>query len=296
MDLSTRLKISSDKVIQRLLVQSDSSEVAFLMAYHLDDEAAQAVLRNMSKAAQDMIEVDRRRMREAVEKAQTLLESLIAEENGLESEKAILFTDLVSSTEKANRLGDDRFYEMVMVPHDRILTARIKERRGLIIKTIGDAYLAVFDSIRNAIEACLDAQADFDALNRSGDPEYALNVRMALHYGRLSFKQLDDSRFDIFGSSVNYASRLIGVAGGGEIYVSKNLRDNLRLEGMGWEENKAYRLSQGEKPDSLAWIDERIADARRFETGLRISHAGFYSFKGFEGDQEVFTLSREVSS
>jgi flagellar motor switch protein FliG len=55
MDMSEKLVASNDNVIQQFLRKVDSEKLAVLMAYHLSDEAADCILKNMSERAQKLV-------------------------------------------------------------------------------------------------------------------------------------------------------------------------------------------------------------------------------------------------
>ena len=56
----------------------------------------------------------------------------------------VLFTDIVSSTERAEELGDRRWRELLNV-HDELTGRVVEEFSGRLVKTTGDGILATFD-------------------------------------------------------------------------------------------------------------------------------------------------------
>ena len=56
----------------------------------------------------------------------------------------VVFTDIVGSTERATRLGDRRWRELLTV-HDELARRLIEEFGGQLVKTTGDGILATFD-------------------------------------------------------------------------------------------------------------------------------------------------------
>jgi class 3 adenylate cyclase len=56
----------------------------------------------------------------------------------------VLFTDIVSSTERAGELGDWRWRELLNV-HDELTSRVVEEFGGRLVKTTGDGILATFD-------------------------------------------------------------------------------------------------------------------------------------------------------
>jgi adenylate cyclase len=102
----------------------------------------------------------------------------------------------------------------------------IARHRGRIANTAGDSVLAEFASVLDAVCCAIEIQA---ALQRAdeGEPEARrMRFRIGINVGDVMVK--DD---DIFGDGVNVAARLEGLVRGGEICVSRGVRDHLRHRG-----------------------------------------------------------------
>jgi class 3 adenylate cyclase len=130
----------------------------------------------------------------------------------------VLFTDLVGSTELRGRLGEEPAEE-VRRTHDRLLTEAVEANSGRVVKGLGDGIMATFAGASDAVAAAVAIQQAIDRLNRSGKAAVPLAVRVGLSAGDVSFE--DD---DVHGTPVIEASRLCGVAGGGEILASEMVR------------------------------------------------------------------------
>lgn len=131
---------------------------------------------------------------------------------------AILFTDLRESTRMYSEIGDAPAFGIVM-NHFDILRDAIAAENGSVVKTIGDAVMAVFPRPAEGLRAILRAQSQIEALN-SGS--VALRLKAGLHYGPCIAVTLND-RLDYFGSVVNMASRLEGQSSGQDIVVSSSV-------------------------------------------------------------------------
>ena len=77
--------------------------------------------------------------------------------------RSVMFTDIVGSTELAQRLGDDIAFELVET-HDAIVRAAVAENRGRVIKHTGDGIMAVFVSPVAAVKAACRIQNAVEAL------------------------------------------------------------------------------------------------------------------------------------
>ena len=143
-----------------------------------------------------------------------------------------LFTDLEGST----RLWQEHPDAMsgALARHDAIVRDAVELHRGWVVKTTGDGFHAVFASAGDAIDAALAAQLGLQA-EPWGDTG-SLRVRMGVHAG--SVEQRDG---DYYGSAVNQAARLMGIAHGGQIVcsgvVAELMGDHVDLVDLG-----AHRL------------------------------------------------------
>jgi class 3 adenylate cyclase len=144
----------------------------------------------------------------------------------IRSKYPIVFSDLVSSTERMNNFGDDNYYSNVILAHNEILQRIFKNSYGRIIKNIGDAYLVIFSDSYYCVKACVEAQKEFKKLNLKRDDDYKILVRMAIHYGEISFKEVENNNIDIYGLAVNYTARIVTHSDAYEIVCSKALIDD----------------------------------------------------------------------
>jgi class 3 adenylate cyclase len=128
-----------------------------------------------------------------------------------------LFSDLKGSTMLYDSIGDSQAYARVR-DHFEVMQAIIARRRGALVKTIGDAVMAVFPSAEDAIEASLEIQREFTAGEIArGNP--ALHVKLGLHRGPCIAVNANDL-LDYFGSTVNIAARVQNESAGGDIVVT----------------------------------------------------------------------------
>lgn len=131
----------------------------------------------------------------------------------------IVFTDLRGSTRLYNEIGDAPAFGLVM-SHFDVLRAAIIAEDGAIVKTIGDAVMAVFRRPAPAIRAMLNAQT---MLSSGGNER--LRLRAGIHFGPCIAVTLND-RLDYFGSTVNLAARLEGFSSGGNVIISDIVRSD----------------------------------------------------------------------
>lgn len=158
-------------------------------------------------------------------------------------EATVLFCDLAGFTDHASGVSAPRVVEML----NEIFTAfdDLADRHGVHkVKTIGDAYMAVAglpephpDALGAAARLALGMH-DAIAARRRADGS-TLDVRIGLHTGPVVAGVIGKQRFayDLWGDTVNTASRMESHGGPGRIQVSafaaERLRDRFQLERRG---------------------------------------------------------------
>ena len=140
---------------------------------------------------------------------------------------AVLFTDLRDSTRLYRTIGDATAFGRVLDHFDIVRDALLPER-GALVKTIGDAVMAVFRTPAGAVRAILRAQ---DALAHAPEGVQPPFFKAGAHFGPCIGVTLND-RFDYFGSTVNLAARLDSLARGGEMIVSDAIRFDPEVDSM----------------------------------------------------------------
>ena len=139
----------------------------------------------------------------------------------------ILFTDLRNSTKMYNEIGDAPAFGLVM-RHFDVLKASIAAEGGAIVKTIGDAVMAVFQRPAPALRAMFTAQ---QILAQSENGERPLELRAGVHNGPCIAVTLNE-RLDYFGSTVNMAARLETFSTGVDLIISEAVRDDPEVADM----------------------------------------------------------------
>jgi class 3 adenylate cyclase len=131
----------------------------------------------------------------------------------------VLFTDLRGSTQLYREIGDAPAFGRVM-NHFDVLREAIADEDGALVKTIGDAVMAVFRSPAAALRAILKAQA---LLGQPPDGTHPLKLKVGIHAGPCIAVTLND-RLDYFGCTVNMAARLEGLSTGEDVILSDAAR------------------------------------------------------------------------
>jgi DNA-binding NarL/FixJ family response regulator len=140
----------------------------------------------------------------------------------------VMFSDIVSSTERAAQIGDRRWRE-TLDEHDRLVRAELAAHGGREIKSTGDGFLALFDAPARAIRC---AVAIRERLHASG-----LDVRIGLHAGEVELRG-----DDVGGIAVNIGARVAEVGAAGDVMVSSTVRDLVAGSDIGFVDRGEHEL------------------------------------------------------
>ena len=127
--------------------------------------------------------------------------------------RTIIFTDLKGSTSLLQEVGEGA-YMGLLAEHDLIIRRSLVAWRGREVKHTGDGIMASFEDVAGALECSLAIQAGF-AARRSDGATPELRVRIGIAAG-----EPVDHNDDLFGSTVNLASRICDAADPGHILTS----------------------------------------------------------------------------
>ena len=148
---------------------------------------------------------------------------------GVES-LTLFFSDLKDSTAMYEMTGDALAFGRVRA-HFEFLQRHIEAHHGAIVKTIGDAVMAVFRSPHEAVQAALELQRHVGVFNeelqqnlqeqgRDGKArEHPIVLKIGLHLGP-AIAVTSNERLDYFGRTVNLASRIQNASLGGDVVIS----------------------------------------------------------------------------
>jgi class 3 adenylate cyclase len=130
----------------------------------------------------------------------------------------VMFTDIVGSTAQAAAMGDAR-WRTVLDQHEALVRRQLASHRGSEIKTTGDGFLATFDGPARAVRCASEISRTVAAAG--------VQVRAGLHTGEVELRGSD-----IGGIAVHIASRIAGLADGGQILTSRTVKDLVAGSGI----------------------------------------------------------------
>lgn len=134
--------------------------------------------------------------------------------------RSIMFTDLKDSTQLAVQLGDEKAMHLLRV-HNAMTREALRAHEGREVKTTGDGFLLSFTRAVDALQCAISIQGAFADYNER-HPEEKLYVRIGVAAG-----EPIEERGDLYGASVNLASRLCAEAKAGGVLVAQNVRDEI---------------------------------------------------------------------
>lgn len=140
----------------------------------------------------------------------------------------VMFSDIVSSTERAAGMGDRRWRDE-LDRHDELVRAQLRAYGGREIKTTGDGFLALFDAPARAIRCAVAIRERLRAVG--------VDVRIGLHSGEVELRGND-----VGGIAVNIGARVAAIGSGGDVVVSSTVRDLVTGSGIGFVDRGEHVL------------------------------------------------------
>lgn len=129
-------------------------------------------------------------------------------------EVAILFADVVGSTQLYDKFGDTKASETVAICLN-VMKEATHKFNGTVIKTIGDEVMATFPTVDEAMGAASLMQTRISNDSDKSAEHIPVSIRIGCHYGPVVQEQND-----IFGAAVHTANRMTSQAKARQIVIS----------------------------------------------------------------------------
>src|SRR6059036_2504545 len=143
--------------------------------------------------------------------------------------RTVLFTDIANSTTLTQSLGDDAALAILGV-HDTIVRDALSALGGREVKHTGDGIMASFVSAAGAVRCAVQIQRELDK-HAQANPDCRLKVRVGAAAG-----EPVEQNNDLFGSTVQLASRLCAHAQPEQILVSNAIAELCLGKGLLFED------------------------------------------------------------
>ena len=141
-------------------------------------------------------------------------------------EGAVVFTDMVGFTEFTAHQGDEQALALLSMQDGLVRDSLPEDAR--VVKELGDGLLLWFADACAALETALTLSGRFEELDEQSI--VPVGVRIGINWGQ--YLRRGD---DIVGHCVNVASRIVNVAGPGEVLVSDTLVARVEADVRGVE-------------------------------------------------------------
>jgi class 3 adenylate cyclase len=147
--------------------------------------------------------------------------------DGEPMDAAVVFSDLSGFTALSAR--DERAGIVAASLLHKMAREVARERRGRLVKTVGDATVMEFESADDAVAATHALHERY----AKGSEVLGLPA-LAVHSGINAGKYVKAHDGDIYGSTVNLAARLQDAAGAGEVVVSQEVHKRVTSSAFRW--------------------------------------------------------------
>jgi tetratricopeptide (TPR) repeat protein/class 3 adenylate cyclase/tRNA A-37 threonylcarbamoyl transferase component Bud32 len=178
----------------------------------------------------------------------------------------LLFTDLVESTQLKQDVGDQQAV-IIIRQHHAIIRELLKGfAEGKEIDTAGDSFFIVFVKPSDGVKFALLVQAAMRRL--AAEVGQKLALRIGLHAGEVFIEEHPESRkpMDLYGIQVDSSARVMSLAQGNQILLTRFVFDNARqlLKGeeiasvgaLSWLNHGPYLMKGVEEPMEICEVGE----------------------------------------
>lgn len=135
-----------------------------------------------------------------------------------------LFTDIEGSTKVAQEQRDT--WETLRTHHHALMRSAIETHLGHVFQVVGDGFCAAFHTVREALNAAVQAQRDLQAESGGETP---IRVRMGIHTGEA--QELDGDYRGYL--TLTRAQRVMSAGHGGQILLSNSSAELVRRTLLG---------------------------------------------------------------
>ena len=178
----------------------------------------------------------------------------------------LLFTDIVGSTKLKQELGDHDAVMLIQQHHHVVREILAQFREGQEISTSGDSFFIVFAKPSDAVRFSLKLQAKLRTLAK--EHNYPIADRVGIHVGEVFVEQNEnaDQTVDLYGIQVDSSARVMSLAQGNQILMTRFAFDNARqvlrgqdIDGLGqlsWLNHGLYVMKGVEEPMEICEVGE----------------------------------------
>jgi class 3 adenylate cyclase len=168
---------------------------------------------------------------------------------------AIMFTDIKGYAALTASQSHDQ-NEILLNTYKGIVHPIVSTFSGVLVKSIGDAFMAVFSSPTEAVQCAMAIEDRLWFFNQNRPKRDEIKVRIAINVGEMRVKHRD-----YFGEPVNIAARMEGVTPAGEIYISEATFLTMNRQNVATDEVGSFEFKGVPEPIKIFQIP-RYVDPR----------------------------------
>ena len=226
------------------------------VAFCLVDAPSETSVRNMHKEAHGLIphqiiEVDTSTVTQFLGRA-TDPEGTDEQQVPDSAFRAIMFIDMVSSTDITKALGDSTALSLVRRYRD-IVRRALAENGGREVDRAGDGFLTSFVSAYSAVKSAMAIQRELARDNVGRNDDILLQARIGIGAG----EPVQDGDA-LFGSTVNHTSRICDCGEPGQIVAARVIRDLCMGKDVNFKSLGPRKLKGFDDPTDLELVEWQV--------------------------------------
>lgn len=177
----------------------------------------------------------------------------------------MLFTDLVGSTKLKQEYGDAHAMQLVRQHHDLVRSILASTATGEEVSTSGDSFFIAFATPSEAVTFALRMQSRIEDMNETEGTD--IQDRVGIHVGEVyaDNAKVAGKTFDFNGIQVDTAARIMSLAQGRQILMSRFAYDN------------AFQMLNGYEIDGIPdieWKNHGLYEVKGVEDPVEICEVG----------------------
>jgi class 3 adenylate cyclase len=159
---------------------------------------------------------------------------------------AILYADVAGYSRLTGE--DEDATHRALSEYLDLISRTIESHHGQVMHYAGDAVLAKFDAVVDAMSSAVAVQDELEARNRQLSEQRKLQFRIGVNLG-----DVIEDRGDIYGDGVNVAARLESLAEPGGICISESVRTAIGVHGraVGKEHRGGSQIVSGDDENGI---------------------------------------------
>src|SRR5258706_1724652 len=186
---------------------------------------------------------------------------------------AVAFVDIKGYTTRPSTQSREENQKLLR-RFDGVVRPVVKAFGGHVVKNSGDVFLLTYRSPTDALHSAMAMQDQLAEMNAKLPEGERFEIRVAVNVGEVRVEGND-----VFGEAVNIASRIEGLADGGEIYFSEAVYLVMNKSEVPFEEVGIKQLKGVPEPVRVFKIpmvadvgDYRVKGSGKPKDGVRPEH------------------------